>query len=137
MAEVYKYVNGQTLEGAIADMVGVQRSLGKYAFEIKAYADAYLIEARDHSVSIGRRIDWDAFIEVLRWRGGRGGGSGWDVVLNDTLGDGAAYNIERGRRVEFYDDETGLPLGEMEGLFLLERAVQVVADRHRSELRGR
>lgn len=130
MGQVFKFLNGRPLEEAIEGLEGVQEALGKYAFEIKSYADAFLIEARDHSISIGRRVDWDAYVAVLKWRGG------WDVVLNDELGDGAAYNIEKGRKVEFYDDETGLPMGEMEGLFLLERAIQVVADRHRSELRG-
>lgn len=131
MADVFKFFHGQKLEDAIAGLPGVQESLGRYAFEIKAYADAYLIEARDNSIMIGRRVDWDSFIAVQKWRGG------WDVVLDDTLGDGAAFNIEKGRKVEFFDDETGLPMGAMEGLFLLERAVQVVADRHRSELRSR
>lgn len=135
MAEIYKFLNGRPLKDAIEGMESVQRSLGKYAFEIKAYADVFLVEARDHSESIGRRVDWDAEVNVFRWRGGKGGGSGWDVVLDDTAGDGAAYNIEKGRKVEFYDDETGLPMGAMEGLALLERAVQIVADRHRSELR--
>lgn len=129
MAAVYKYFNGKKLEDGIADLPGVQQALGAYAFEIKSYADAFLIEARDYSLSIGRHIDWDAFIAVQEWRGG------WDVVLNDQRGDGAAFNIEKGRKVEFFDDVTGLPMGQMEGLFLLERAVQVVVDRHRSELR--
>ncbi|MFC3504454.1 phage portal protein [Micromonospora krabiensis] len=135
---VTRFAASVDLEGRTVGVVepnkglpGVQAALGKYAFEIKSYADAYLIEARDHSEAIGRRVDWDAFTAVLKWRGG------WDVVLNDELGDGAAGNIEWGRKVEFYDDETGLPMGAMEGLHLLERAVQVVAVRHRSELRGR
>jgi len=135
MAAIYKFLNGRPLSEAVEGLPGVQRSLGKYAFEIKAYADVFLVEARDYSISIGRHIDWDAEINVHKWRGGKGGGSGWDVILDDTAGDGAAYNIEKGRRVEFYDDETGLPMGAMEGLALLERAVQVVADRHRKELR--
>ena len=131
MAAVFKFLNGRPLEEAIGELPGVQEALGRYAFEIKAYADAYLIEARDFSLSIGRRVDWDSFVAVQKWKGG------WDVVLNDELGDGAAFNIEKGRKVEFFDDETGLPMGAMEGLFLLERAVVAVADRHRAQLRRR
>lgn len=129
MAEVYKYANGRRIEDAIANLPGVQDAVARYAFEIEAYADAFLVEARDYSLSINRHVDFNSFVETQKVRGGR------DVVLNDTLGDGAAYNIEKGRKVEFFDDVTGLPMGEMQGLFLLERAVQVVADRHRSELR--
>ncbi|WP_326554672.1 hypothetical protein [Micromonospora sp. NBC_01813] len=135
MAEVYKFLNGRRLEDAVEGFRGTQDALGRYAFEIKAYADAFLIEARDYSEAIGRRVDWDAYVEVVRWRGRGSGSAGFDVILNDTLGDGAAYNIEKGRRVEFYDDVTGEPMGDMQGLFILERAVQIVADRHRSELR--
>lgn len=130
MATVNRSVNGKRIEDYIAGMPGVQDAVGAYAFEIEAYADVFLIEARDYSLGIGRRVDFDSFVYSQKSRGG------WDVILNDSFGDGAAFNIEKGRRVEFYDDVTGLPMGEMEGLFLLERAVQVVADRHRSELRG-
>lgn len=131
MAEVYRYVNGRKLEDFISELPGVRLALSKYAFEIEAYADVFLIEARDYSVSIGRHVDFDSFVATEPTR------DGFDIVLNDTLGDGAAYNIETGRKVEFYDDETGLPMGDMQGLFILERAVQVVADRHRGELRRR
>lgn len=129
MAEVYKFANGRPLEDYIAELAGVQEAVGRYAFEIEVYADGFLVEARDHSVNIGRRVDFDSFVATVKVRGGR------DVVLNDELGDSAALNIERGRKVEFFDDVTGLPMGAMQGLEILERAVQVVADRHRSELR--
>ena len=129
MAEVYKFVNGRRLEDVVAGLPGVQDALGDYAFEIRAFADAYLIEARDYSLSIGRRVNFDSYVAVLR------GKRDWDVVLNDELGDSAAYNIEKGRKIEFFDDETGLPMGQMEGLLLLERAVEAVAIRHRKELR--
>lgn len=135
MATVFRTVAGQPIEDAIGGDPDVQLSISRYAFEIKAFADAFLIEARDHSLSIGRRVDFDAFVSIEK-DSGQGQDSGWDVVLDDERGDAAAFNIEKGRNVEFIDPETGLPKGAMEGLFLLERAVQAVADRHRSELRG-
>lgn len=135
MAEVFRVVNGQKLEDFIGGDLDVQVALGKYAFEMKAYTDAFLIEARDFSLSIGRHVDFDSFVTVEK-DSGTGQDSGWDVILDDQLGQGAANNIELGRLVEFFDKETGLPKGAMVGLSILERAVQVVADRHRSELRG-
>jgi len=135
MAEVDRTVNGKPIADAIAGDDSLQRVLSNYAFEIKAFADVSLIDAIDHSLAIGRHVDFDSFIAVEK-APGVGQDAGWDVTLDDTLGQGAANNIEQGRLVEFFDKTTGLPMGGMVGLFLLTNAVQAVADRHRSELRG-
>lgn len=132
MAEVNKYVGGRKIEDFIGDMPGLTEALGEYAFEIKAFADVRLIEARDFSESIGRTVNWDSFVEIQK--SGSGHNKGFDVILNDELGDGAAWNIEKGRKVEWFDPVTGLPMGAMQGLFILEEAVTATADRHRGEL---
>ncbi len=125
MAIIYKGNDfGKEIEANLSN------ELRKYAFEIEAYAAALLQEARDFSASIGRPFSGLSFVYSEKI-----GKTDWQVVLNDEFSDQAAYNIEKGRGAEGIDPETGMPYGEMEGLFILERAVQAVADRHRSELR--
>lgn len=135
MAEVYRVVDGKPVEDFVAGMGTVQVALSRYAFEMRAYADALLIEAVDYSLSIGRHVDFSALIDVSRVSG-VGREAGYLVTLDDTRGAFAALNIEQGRLAEYFDRVTGMPRGGMAGLYILENATQAVADRHRSELRG-
>lgn len=133
MATVNKFVNGKKIDAYIATMTGVQDALQKYAFEILAYADVRLQEFSPRpSGSAQNPIEGHSFVEIQK--DGSGANKGWVVVLNDMLGDQAAYNIEKGRKTEFFDPVTGLPMGGMDGLFILDEAVKAVAALHRGEL---
>jgi len=123
MAKINRTVNGKGFEDYLIELPGTQAALRRYAFELEALAAANLAAARSHAPP-----GEGSFIRAYRRK------PDWIVELNDELGQGAAGNIEAGRRPRI-DPVTLLPEHEMVGLYVLARAIRALEDRHRSELR--
>jgi hypothetical protein len=137
MASVDRTVKGQSLEDYLAGLPGVGRYMRDITFELQAYAEVNLEEARSQSLFIGRQFDDNARVESQQTNRRK---NQWAVVLDDTdrVGDnrqGAANNIEQGR-LDYFRRDTGMPYGGMEGLNILTLALQTLRDRHRGSLRG-
>ncbi|MFC4334085.1 DUF5403 family protein [Salininema proteolyticum] len=106
--ELYKAIGGKKLEKYIAYLPGVGEAMDSHVFEAKARADAELVEHRfqGHARVFTKKAKLDRYL-----------------VLDDSRGLDAAMSIEFGRK-ESRDPETGeVLITEMEGLFILHKAM--------------
>lgn len=117
MAEMYKRINGEQFEKAIALNDGVQDWLDDYIFEAGVRAEQELL---DH------RFEGHAAIEIEQ------GDIDRYLILSDERGQKAAMSIEYGREPYNKKDEFGntRKVGGMEGLFILHNAVKLRGGKH-------
>ncbi|ABP53021.1 hypothetical protein [Salinispora tropica] len=131
MAQVFRRVAGRKIEGAIADLDGVQLYLSGETFAIYGRAQANLQAARDAgAVSPDRGVGGGAEVTWGQERDREYGHLDWYVGLDDRNSDFGALSIEFGRADHLIDD-SGRTFGGHEGLYILTRAANLGIKRGR------
>jgi hypothetical protein len=136
MAEVFRKVrpSGRVIEGAMAELEGVQAVCEAYAFEIFSRAQVNLQEARESRFARENEEFGDQLghsqITYGQERDREYGHLDWYIALDDRRSDFGAMSIEFGR-ADYLIDENGVARGGHEGLYILTRAANIDRPRGR------